>query len=84
MIISLILLEFLHEYCAAIQNNSTIKGFFASHLFESVSIYIMPIVNPDGVDLVTGFLRQNSFAYLKAQNIASQFSDIPFPSRMES
>jgi len=48
-ITSLILLEFLQEYCAAIQNNSTIWGFSARRLFESVSIYIMPIVNPDGV-----------------------------------
>lgn len=45
----IILLEFLHEYCAAIQNNSTIWGFSAKRLFESVSLYIMPIVNPDGV-----------------------------------
>ena len=48
-ITSLILLEFLHEYCEAIQNNSTIWGFSATRLFESVSIYIMPVVNPDGV-----------------------------------
>lgn len=48
-ITSLILLEFLHEYCEAIQNNSTIWGFSATRLFDSVSIYIMPIVNPDGV-----------------------------------
>lgn len=48
-ITSLILLEFLHEYCEAIKNNSTIWGFSATSLFESVSIYIMPIVNPDGV-----------------------------------
>lgn len=48
-ITSIILLEFLHEYCAAIQNNGSIWGFSARRLFESVSIYIMPIVNPDGV-----------------------------------
>ena len=78
-ITSLILLEFLHEYCAAIQNNSTIKGFFASHLFESVSIYIMPIVNPDGVNLVTGTLPSSSESYKQAQEIANNFPNIPFP-----
>ena len=46
---SLILLEFLYEYCEAIQKNSTIWGFSARNLFDSTSIYIMPIVNPDGV-----------------------------------
>ena len=51
-ITSIILLEFLHEYCNAILNNSIIGGFSARRLFESVSIYIMPIVNPDGVILI--------------------------------
>ena len=78
-ITSLILLEFLHEYCDAIQNNSTIFGFSATRLFESVSIYIMPIVNPDGVDLVTGAIIPSSTAYKQAQEIANNFPNIPFP-----
>lgn len=41
-------------------------------------------INPTGVDLVTGYLNPSSSAYIKAKNIASQFPDIPFPSRMES
>lgn len=77
-ITSLLLLEFLHEYCAAIQNNSTIWGFSARRLFESVSIYIMPIVNPDGVDLVTGSISPSSATYKQAQEIASNFPNIPF------
>lgn len=48
-ITSILLLEFLYEYCNAIQNNSTIWNFSARRLFESCSLYIMPIVNPDGV-----------------------------------
>ena len=78
-ITSLILLEFLHEYCDAIQNNSTIWGFSATRLFDSVSIYIMPIVNPDGVDLVTGALPPSSESYKQAQEIANNFPNIPFP-----
>lgn len=77
-ITSIVLLEFLHEYCAAIQNNGTIWGFSARYLFESVSIYIIPIVNPDGVDLVTGALSSSSDAYRQAQEIANNFPDIPF------
>ena len=78
-ITSLILLEFLHEYCEAIQNNSTIWGFSATRLFDSVSIYIMPIVNPDGVDLVTGALPPSSESYQQAKEIANSFPNIPFP-----
>ena len=83
-ITSILLLEFMYEYCAAIQNNSTIWEFSARRLFESVSIYIMPMVNPDSVDLVTGNLNKYSLAYLNALNISREFPDIPFPSRMES
>ena len=72
------MLEFLHEYCSAIQSNSTIWGFSARLLFESVSIYIIPIVNPDGVDLVTGALSSSSNAYSQAQQISNNFPDIPF------
>lgn len=51
-ITSIVLLEFLSEYCSAIQNNSAIFGFPARRLFETTSIYVMPLVNPDGVILI--------------------------------
>ena len=78
-ITSIVLLEFLYEYCAAIQNNSTIWGFSARRLFENTSIYIIPLVNPDGVDLVTGALPRNSASYTQAKQIANNFPNIPFP-----
>ena len=78
-ITSIVLLEFLYEYCAAIQNNSTIWGFSARRLFETTSIYIIPLVNPDGVDLVTGALPRNSASFTQANQIADNFPSIPFP-----
>lgn len=78
-ITSILLLEFLYEYCDAIQNNSTIWGFSARRLFDTVSIYIIPLVNPDGVDLVTGALPRNSVSYIQAKQIANKFPSIPFP-----
>ena len=77
-ITSIVLIEFMYEYCSAIQNNSTIWGFSAKRLFESVSIYIMPIVNPDGVDLVTGNISASSQIYKQAQKIANNFPNISF------
>ena len=51
-ITSLVLLEFMYDYCNAIQINSSIWNFSARRLFDSVSIYIVPLVNPDGVILI--------------------------------
>lgn len=78
-ITSLVLLEFLYNYCNAIQTNSTIWNFDARRLFDSVSIYIVPLVNPDGVDLVTGALPKSSPSYKQAAKIAYGFATIPFP-----
>ena len=83
-ITSVLLMKFIEDYCVAYNNNSRLYGYSVRRLFNSVSIYIMPMVNPDGVDLVTGNLNKTSLAYLNALNISRQFPDIPFPSRMES
>lgn len=83
-ITSILLMKFIEDYCVAYNNNSKLYGYSVRELFDSVSIYIMPMVNPDGVDLVTNTLNKFSISYLRALNISRQFSDIPFPSRMES
>lgn len=83
-ITSVLLMKFIEDYCVAYNNNSKLYGHSVRSLFNSVSIYIMPMANPDGVDLVTGNLDSSSYAYLMAKNITSQFPDIPFSKRMES
>ena len=83
-ITSILLMKFIEDYCIAYNNNSKLYGYSVRDLFNNVSIYIMPMVNPDGVDLVTGNISKTSSAFLTARNIANNFSDIPFPSRLES
>lgn len=73
-------MKFIEDYCVAFNNNSNLYNYSIRNLFNSVSIYIMPMVNPDGVDLVTGFLDSSSEAYKNAFQIAKNFADVPFPS----
>ena len=63
-ITSVIALKFLED-CL---NNSS--------WMQNTTLHIIPMVNPDGVDLVTGAVH--GFAYKHAQSIAAKFQ-LPFP-----
>ena len=73
-------MKFIEDYCNSYVNNSSLYGYSVRNLFNSASIYIMPMVNPDGVDLVNGYINQNSPVYQNAVAISRHFPDIPFPS----
>lgn len=59
-ITSILLMKFIEDYCNAYVSNSKIYNYSVQDLFNSCSIYIMPMVNPDGVNLVTGNINKNS------------------------
>jgi len=78
-ITSLVLLKFVEELAAAIQAGGDIYGRNARQLAEAVTIYMVPMVDPDGVDLVTGAIGPGDIQYDLAQRLAQDYPTIPFP-----
>lgn len=78
-ITSLLLMKFVEEFCKSYIFNTTIYGYFAQDLFSKVSLYIIPMVNPDGIDFVTGNVKRNTNIYQNYVTIARQYPNIPFP-----
>ncbi len=83
-ITSPLLMKFLADYSYTYKNNLPIFGVSSRDLYNSTTIYIMPMINPDGINLVTGEISPNSSLYLNTSLIANNFPYIPYPSRMES
>ena len=79
-ITSVLLMKFVENICKAYVENASLQGYSVSSIFENVSIYIAPMVNPDGVDLVTGAIKKESSIYNQALRISNNYPSIPFPS----
>ena len=78
-ITTLVLLKFVEQLAQALAENGQIFGVDGAEIARRATIYTVPLVNPDGVDLVTGALPAGSFAYENARELASFYPAIPFP-----
>jgi len=57
-----LLMKFIENYAKAYVEGRSILGYDIRRLFERSTIYILPMVNPDGVDLVlNGLQRDNPY-----------------------
>ena len=74
-----LLLKFLEQYAKAISENGRIFGFAAQALYQRSTLHLVPMVDPDGVDLVTGGLRAGEPGWDEARRLAENYPDIPFP-----
>lgn len=80
-ITSVLLMKFLENLSTAYLNNTEIWGYPASSLWNEVSLYIVPMINPDGVDLVIGNTEKYMpDIYKQMQEISKKYPAHTFPS----
>ncbi len=78
-ITALVLLRFAEELAQAIVEEGTVFGVPARLIEQNTTIYMVPLVNPDGVDLVTGAIQPGSVQYTLARGLSENYPAIPFP-----
>ena len=74
-----LLLKFAEELAEAFQNGGEVYGVPAKQILDTATIYMVPMVDPDGVDLVTGAIVPQSIQFLIAQQLSASYPQIPFP-----
>lgn len=74
-----VLLKFAEEFARALSSGGTLFGVPAQLLDRYCTIHLVPMVNPDGVDLVTGAISAESGEYQQASRMSEYYPAIPFP-----
>ena len=74
-----VLLKFLEQLAQAATAGSTLYGVPARTILKAATLHLVPMVNPDGVDLVTGALPPDSPACQMARKLGENYPEIPFP-----
>lgn len=74
-----LLLKFTEQLARAYAEGGTIYSQSAAELLDYATLFIVPAVDPDGIDLVTGELTAGEH-YDAALGIASAYPQYPFPS----
>lgn len=73
-----VLLHFLEQLLRAVSTDSLFFGVPARDILRVASLWLVPMVNPDGVDLVTGDIASGA-DYNSARALAAFYPQIPFP-----
>lgn len=74
-----LLLKFLEELAQAAEAGEKLWGVEARTILKASTICAVPMVNPDGVDLVTGGIPMGTIQYETARALADCYPGIPFP-----
>lgn len=79
-ITSPLLLRFLEQYADAVSNPASdekIAGYDAKQLFANCTLHLIPMLNPDGVDVAIG--SASDVASDAAVQISKHFPAVPYP-----
>lgn len=71
-----LLVRFLERLCQTRAGCAEIGGMSARSLYEGITLVAVPMVNPDGVDLVTGRIGPDTAAFVRARAMQGE---LPFP-----
>ena len=74
-----VLLKFVEELAAALDAGGKLFGVEAQNIVKAATIHTVPMVDPDGVDLVTGAIEQGTLEYETARRLGDNYPNIPFP-----
>ncbi len=74
-----VVFKFSEDYAKAYINSANIYDISATDLYSSKTLYLLPLVNPDGVDLVNGGISDTQYLDV-TKTIADNYPEIPYPS----
>ena len=74
-----VILKFMEELAEALRTGGTIWGVKAETIAKYTTIHTLPMVDPDGVDLVTGAIEPGTLEYETALRLADNYPKISFP-----
>lgn len=74
-----VLLKFAEDLARAAKEGGKVWGVEASNILKYTTVHMLPMMDPDGVALVTGEIPENTPEYAQARRIAQRFPNIPFP-----
>ena len=72
-------MKFMEDLCIAYNRNSNIYGYNIRRLLGRTTLYVCPMLNPDGVDLLNGEINTNSKEYRFAKYVSNKYPNIKFP-----
>lgn len=74
-----LLLKFMEALAEGITVGGKLWGVDARTIEKAATIHTVAMVDPDGVDLVTGGIAPGTLEYASAESLAARYPGIPFP-----